>query len=233
MQSIVEYMRLGIDGLFLKTETYRYQREASDGLRRGFILVVLIGLLVGLAALIGQTIEVLATPDSADVVRTLYDGIVQMPLYQDLVVRVPDFEATFQTSFEQTARVMQWLNGGGIVGGLIGVFLTPLAYVTGWLLAGMIGHTVARMLGGTATLSQTLSCTAIAAGVGLLNLVLWVPFAQVSGVLLLGLIAQYIAIREAHRLSPWRAFWATITGPLLLVFILAVVISIVLVVVIL
>jgi hypothetical protein len=43
-----------------------------------------------------------------------------------------------------------------------------------------------------------------------------VPFAQVSGVFLLTMIANYLAIREAHELTPRQAFWATIFAPLLL-----------------
>ena len=32
---------------------------------------------------------------------------------------------------------------------------------------------------------------------------------------LFSLIANYVALREAHQLAPWPAFWATFSGPLL------------------
>jgi hypothetical protein len=73
------------------------------------------------------------------------------------------------------------------------------------------------MAGGSGTLTQTLGCTALAAGAQVLSLIKVVPYASVSGVLLMTLVANYLALRIAHELSPRRAFWATVAAPLLLV----------------
>jgi len=44
MQSVLSLFRLGLDGLLLNPVAYRDQRDAPDGLRRGFALVAIVGL---------------------------------------------------------------------------------------------------------------------------------------------------------------------------------------------
>lgn len=217
MQSVRDLVRLGLGGLFLETAVYREQRNAEDRLRRGFLLVALIGLLVGFATMIGQIGATLLTPNFDTAVRILYDGLVAMPWYEQVRRVDPAFPGQFQQSFDQTVQALRFLSGGGILGGVIGFVVTPFFYLLIWLLFGFLAHLMARLLGGSGTLTQTLGCTALASSANLLGLVQIVPFAQVAGTTLLGLIAGYVAIREAHQLAPWRAFWATLLGPLLLV----------------
>lgn len=221
MQSVLGYLRLGVGGLFLEQQVYRQQREAPDGLKRGFILVATVGLLVGLATLIGQITETLASPDDEAILRTVREGLVEMPWYQDLREIDPGFEAQFERQFDQVVQILQLIEGGGILRQVITFIFSPFLYLLGWLIFGLFAHVIARALGGRGTLAQTLGCTALASGVHLLNLVQIVPYAQVAGVTLLGLIANYVALREAHELVPGRAFWATVSGPLLLIVVMA------------
>lgn len=212
-----EYIRLGIGGIFLEEEVYRQQREASDGLTKGFILVAIIGVLIGMASMIGGILNVFASPDFDSVTTTLYDGLINMPWYQNLDATVPNFDVTFQETFTRSIQFVRIFEGGGVVNALASLVVVPIFQILTWLVYGSVAHIFARMLGGKGSLSQTLSCTALAAGASLINLVKIVPFAQSAGVLLLSLMASYIAIREAHHLSPKRAFGATLLGPLLLV----------------
>lgn len=221
MQSVLEFVRLGLGGLFLEQQVYQQQRESPESLRRGFILVATIGVLVGLATLIGQVGEALVTPASDVMMRTIYEGLTAMPWYQDLLEMQPGFADEFREQFDRIAQIIRLFQGGGVIGGLVSFVLSPLLYLLGWLIFGLLAHVIARALGGSGTLAQTLGCTALAAGVSLLNLVQIVPFAQVAGVGLLSLVANYVAIREAHELAPGPAFWATILGPLLLLVLFA------------
>ncbi len=221
MQSVVEYLRLGVSGLFLEQRAYDQQRDAPDGLKRGFILVVLIGFTVGLCTLIGQIIESLASPNDAAVAQTIYAGVTAMPWYEQATENVPGFAENFRRQFDQGAQAIQLLFGRSLLQSGIGFLFAPFAYLLGWLVFGCFAHLMARLLGGRATLRQTLGCTALASGVQLLAAVQLFPFAQVAGTTLLSLVANYVAIRTAHGLPPWRAFWATILGPLLLVLLFA------------
>lgn len=216
MQSLISLLRLGVGGMLLDPQAYRTQRDAPDGLRRGLLLVLLVGLLVGLAALIGSLLESLAQPSPVAVVETVYAGVRALPWYQEQAAADPSFDAAFASSFDGSVANVALFSGGGVAGGLAQLVLSPVFGVLGWLVGGLFAHLAARALGGAAGLAQTLSVTALSAGAGLLGLVQIVPFAQVAGTLLLGLLATYVAIREAHGLSPWRSLWATLAGPLLL-----------------
>lgn len=217
MQPLLSLLRLGLGGMLLDPQAYRAQRDAPNGLGRGFALVLLVGLLVGVAALVGNLLESLAQPSSAAVVETTYAGIRALPWYQEQVEADPAFAEAFEISFNDAVRNLSIFGGGGLGDRLLLPLLTPVLALLGWLIGGTVAHLAARALGGSATLSQTLSTTALGAGVNLLGLVQIVPFAQVAGTILLGLLASYVAIRETHALSPWRSFWATLIGPLLLV----------------
>lgn len=216
MQSLISLLRLGVGGMLLDPQAYRAQRDAPDGLRRGLLLVLLVGLLVGVAALIGSVLESLAQPSPTAIVETVYDGVRALPWYEEQAAADPGFSAAFDQSFDSSVANVSLFTGGGVAGGLTQLVLSPLFGVLGWLIGGLVSHAAARALGGAAALRQTLSATALSAGAGLLGLVQVVPFAQVAGTLLLGLLATYVAIRETHGLSPWRSFWATLAGPLLL-----------------
>jgi hypothetical protein len=221
MQSVLSLFRLGLDGLLLNPVAYRDQRDAPDGLRRGFALVAIVGLLVGMAALIGNLGEYAAQPRSETVSQTIYDGLRAMPWFEQLSGVDPQFPAQFELTFRQISQAIQLIGGGGsLIRSLIGVVATPLLQLIGWLLFSTVAHLMARALGGRATFSQTLACTALTAGVSLIGIIEVIPFAQVAGTALLGLVASYVAIREAHGLPPWSAFWATLIGPALLALVL-------------
>jgi hypothetical protein len=213
MESLSTIVRLGLGGLLLDVRVYQAQREAPDGLRRGFALVALIGLLVGIAAWVGDIGEYLTTPDATTFMTTLYKGVTGLPIFQDLVAAAPEFGSAFDQAFAQP-------QAGFFVptplAGAVGLVTTPLLALLGWLVIGVIVHIAARAFGGSATFGQTLACTALASGANLLALVQIVPYAQVAATGILGLIATYIAVREAHGLSPARSFWAVALGPLLL-----------------
>jgi hypothetical protein len=230
---IRDYLRLGVRGLLLEPGVYRQQRDAPDTLRQGLMLVLLVGVLVGVATTLGHVGEWLVSPPQAMVQRTVYEGLTEMPWYQNVSFIVPDFEETFKQQFDIVFGIMTLLDdrGGSLTMALVNGVATPLLYLVTWLVYGLVAHVGARGLGGKGTLQQTLGCTALAAGANLLALVQVVPFAQAGGVLIVALLANYLALREAHTLTPWRAFWAAMLGPLLLVVLVVLVVLVALVVV--
>jgi hypothetical protein len=212
-----EYLRLGVGGLLLNEEVYRQQRDDPNGLRRGFVLVLIVGLLVGMASTVGYVVEWLARPESSIVEATIYDGLTAMPWYLN-VSGLSGFPEQFRETFEQGAALAQLMTQADLL--MVGI--TPLAYLLTWVSYGLFTHLVARSFGGKATLRETLRCTALAVGANLLALVQLVPFAQVSGSLVLALAASYIAVREAHGLRAVPAFWATMLAPIVLLVVLVV-----------
>lgn len=213
MESLSTIFRLGLGGLLLDPQAFQAQRDRPDGLRRGFALVALVGLLVGVAAWLGDIGEYLTTPDPTVFAETFYSGITGLPIYRQLIATAPELSAAFDQAF---AQPQPGLFGATPLAGALGLITTPLLYLLGWLLFGAIAHIAARAFGGAASFGQTLACTALASGANLLALVQVIPYAQVAATTILGLIATYVAVREAHGLQPWRAFWAVTLGPLLL-----------------
>lgn len=215
MQTLITYLRLGLRGLCLEPEVYRQQRTAP--FQQGLLLVILLGFVVGTATTLGQFAELAVSPSFTALGETVRQGLGEMPWYKDLAAADPQFKAEFHQTFSQVMRFLGLFKGSYLVS-LGNILLTPLGYVIGWLLFGSFAYLFAKLLGGRATLSQTLTCTALATGANLLNAVHLVPFVQVTGVTILSFMANYIAIREAHELSPKRAFWATVLGPLSVIF---------------
>jgi len=91
-----------------------------------------------------------------------------------------------------------------------------------WLLFGLVGHLVAKGMGGAGALNQTLGATALAIAPQTLLLFCIIPFVSVSGALLFvwSLLVAYRAMEVAHQL-PWRrAVWAAVI-PGLVILVLA------------
>ncbi len=217
MEALGHLLRLGTAGLLLDTGTFRAQRDNPAALRDGFLLVSVIGLLVGVASFIGSALTRLASPDPLEVLEIIRRGLNNTVFITEIQRANPAFNldpffdalaATFNAT-QQTA--------------LFSPLLTPLIYLFGWLVYGTVAHLAARLLGGDGTFAKTLGCTALASGANLLAIIQIVPFAQVAGTTLLGLIGCYLGLRAAHNLPAWNAFWAALLGPILLIVALIVV----------
>ncbi|WP_298401982.1 Yip1 family protein [uncultured Chloroflexus sp.] len=214
MESLTYLFRLSTAGLFLDTDTFRSQRDNPAALRDGFLVVLLVGIAVGVASFIGSLLTVLSSPDPQAIFTIVQRELERTPFITELQRGNPAFDLTpIFTLLTQFAVFLRW-------GGLIDAVLTPFLYLLGWLIYGVIAHLAARSLGGEGSLAQTLGCTALASGANWLAVVQIVPFAQVAGTTILGLIGCYLGLRAAHNLPAWRAFWAALIGPMVLVVLL-------------
>ncbi|PDW03881.1 YIP1 family protein [Candidatus Viridilinea mediisalina] len=218
MDSIKTTFQLALGGLLLDPAAFREQRDAPDGFARGALLVALIGLLVGVAAWIGNLGVYATQPDATEFSATLYDGITSLPLYQNMVAESPEIGIAFEEAFSQPQDF--GVLAAGPAQSFMAIFFTPVFALLGWFLFGSVVHIAARAFGGAATYQQTMACTALASGANLLALVQIVPYAQVAATTTLGLIATYVAVRESHQLPAWPTFWAVALGPTLLLVLL-------------
>ncbi|MCS6888524.1 Yip1 family protein [Chloroflexus sp.] len=216
MESLAYLFRLSTAGLFLDTNTFREQRDNPAALRDGFLVVALVGIVVGVASLIGNVLSALASPDPQAILDIVQRSIERTPFFIELQRANPTIN--LDPFFIQLSEIV----GSTRWSGLIGAVATPFVYLAGWLIYGAVAHLAARSLGGEGTLAQTLGCTALASGANLLAVVQIVPFAQAAGTTLLGLIGCYLGLRAAHNLSAWRAFWAALVGPIILILLLLV-----------
>jgi hypothetical protein len=186
MQHISRYAGLVAGALFLRTDAYEEMRGARSPFLTGLIIIVVVGVIIAIAALVGTALEWASSPNLGDI---------------EIFLQWYELGWTLGRTFGDASP-------GSALGGLV---LTPLSLVIGWLVYGLLAHLFARLLKGEATLSQTLGCTALAVAPQLLKLTELVPYVAVGGVVgTWVLICRYAALKQAHRFTWGRAFWATV-----------------------
>lgn len=211
MDRVTRVVRLVAGGLFLRTGAYEELREARNPFVEGLFIIVLIGLVIGLAGVVGTTLEWASTPSAQDIQQTVFDGLIDMPWYRELASQLgADFTDPFEAQWNRASRAIGQFSVRPLWS-LAGIITTPLALILSWLVYGLLAHLFARLLGGEATMNQTLGTTGLAMTPHLLRVVGLLPFASVGAVVgTWVLIARYVALKQAHGLAWGRAFWATV-----------------------
>jgi hypothetical protein len=204
-------VRLAWEGLFLNEAPYAEIRDGSNLVLRGLGLVVLVALAVALVGLVGTALEWATTPDMSDIQQAVLAGIEQMPWYRDLQSE-PEFREGFQQQWDMSWRFAPQIFGApNIATAASRIILLPLGLALVWFLYGVLAHLSARLLGGQGSLSQTLGCTALAVAPQLLNLVTFIPYVVVGGVVgTWTLLCRYVALKTCHRMTWGRALAATL-----------------------
>jgi hypothetical protein len=189
------------------------------------ILIVVVGVIIALAALVGTVLEWASTPDLAAVQDAVYKGMIKMPWYEQNLELSPEFGKMFAQWYELSWTMARSFGGASLSSGLANIILTPLWLIVGWLVYGLLAHLFARLLNGQANLAQTLGCTALAVAPQVLRLTELLPYVTVGGVVgTWMLICRYLALKQAHRLTWGRAFWATVL-PLLIFLLLGLILA--------
>jgi hypothetical protein len=211
MQQISRYAGLVAGALFLRTQAYEDMREARSPVLTGLIVIVVVGVIVALAALVGTALEWASSPSLAAIQEVVYDGITQMPWYEETLDMVPGYDEIFRQYYDlgwTLGRAFGAASPGSALGNLV---LTPLGLIVAWLVYGLLAHLFVRLLKGEGNLAQTLGCTALAVAPQILKLAELVPYVTLGGVVgTWTLICRYVALKQAHRFSWGRAFWATV-----------------------
>lgn len=226
MQTIAAYLRLCTGALFLRDEAYTEMREAPNPFVKGLLLIVFVAISVSLVAIVGTVLEWATTPDFGRMQEAVWEGMMRMPWVKE----IPPGER------EGLLRMIraQYDFGWGIakqfaprpLRAVIDVITNPISLVVGWLIYGLLAHFFAKVLGGRARLSQTYGCTALAVSPRLLNLVSFLPYTAIGGLATIwSLICNYLALKNAHELTPGRAFWATVL-PILTLLLLVILLTI-------
>jgi hypothetical protein len=94
---------------------------------------------------------------------------------------------------------------------------TPLLLLLQWALYGLLGHAIARQLGGNGTINQTLGAAGLIAAPQVLVFAKVIPFVSLSNALIVvwSLLVAYRALEVAHELSWRRAIVAAVVPALL------------------
>jgi hypothetical protein len=216
MDGITDSLRLGWDALLLKEKAYERMGVAANPVVKGLILIVVVGMIIALAAFVGDVLEWASTPDLDEVKDTVYYHMIQMPWWQEAIKADPAFPEYFERWYDwgwNLAKMFSPSPGSAAVS----IILTPLGLIFRWLIYGLLAYLFARWLGGKADLSETLGVLALAVAPQALNLLTLLPYVQMGNLVSIwGILCAYVGLKTVHGLSWSRAMWAT-----LLPFILA------------
>ncbi len=203
--------------LVFEAEPFTTMVDDDNPWVEGLFMVVLMGLLVGLAHIfrILLTTAIMPNPDA------LLTALIQL---SDSLVSTLKLDAS--TGAQLSAWVQQFVPLGTRVLGVTWTWqdfgwliLSPFLLVVQWLIFGLVTHGLAKGLGGEGRLTQTLGAVALIAAPQIFVLFTFVPFASVSRILLLvwSTLIVYRAVEVAHGLSWRKAAGVALAGPAVII----------------
>jgi hypothetical protein len=215
MQAITKPFGLLWDALFLQRSAYARMRDDDNPFVEGLFLLVVLGVAIALAGIVGATLEWASRPNVADIRDAVLPNLQQMSWWQ-FVQQNTQVEATWYRIWNAV-----WDAAGALAPSpakaLLGIVFVPLSLVAVWLIYGLLAYLFARLLGGVGTLNQTLGATALAAAPQMLNLLMVLPFVVIFSLGTWTLLCNYMALRTVHGLSWGRSVAAALLPSLVFV----------------
>ena len=218
MQTITQSFGLLWNALFLESQAYAAMRDNKSPVKKGFIILIVLGLALALAGIIGTTLEWASSPSLDAIRETIWEMYQQSPWWQFIEAQSEALKI-FTQIWDQIWQFIGYVIPTP-VSSLAGLIFKPLGLIIGWLIFGLLAHLFARLLGGSANLGQTLGATALAAAPQLLLLLTALPFVVVAGIGTWTLLCRYMAIRVTHELSWARSLWSVLLTQILLMILL-------------
>lgn len=226
-----ELLQLAWDVLLFRHEAYAQHVARADVLKRGLALLVLVTLLAGVVSLIINTIGDLRPTDieaqrrEADQsIREFTRSLGSMREYYDLPPGLEEqitayMRAGMGTSLRIEALPTRLPKPVGRVLQNLGAFLSlPFGRLAGWMGYTLWAMLVAKLLGGRATVSQTLGATVLYAVPHALDILDFVPcLGPTLGVAatVWGIAIYVKAMAVANEFSIGRAVTATVVPALI------------------
>ena len=192
--------------LVLEPAPFIAMAEDDEPVAEGLFLTAIVGLLVGAAQFLGGLLFSWVMPPAAAVQTILFQVERELDRFG------------WGALGDRAPRLWGW---GSLVYGydtgwlrVFNLVWEPFTLLVQWLVVGVVVFAVARALGGSGTLKQTLGATALVAAPSLLLLVNVLPFATVGALLLQvwGLLIVYRAVEVAHELDWRRAAFTAVVG---------------------
>lgn len=220
--------------LTMSQTLFKGMRESPDAVRRGFTLVLLVGLLVGGV----QALSAMITNSSSDrliaevdqtftaVESAMEQSLQQQPrdastdAQRELLQQIKANKAAFLTLVRAIMDLPRPLPRpvGVIFQGLGQMASTPLSYLGSLVIAVVFTHIAARQLGGQGTIQQMLGLGALSVAPHALDALNFIPaFGSTLGIIAWawGLVILVLSTSVAHRLDSGRATLAVLLYPLI------------------
>lgn len=210
-----DYWHLFLGALFLRRESYEYQRDRMRPFAHGLTFVVLIGLLVAVAGILGAALRYASFPNSDAIENIVLKHLQAMPFYADLSsVAQTRFLDGYAETWNRLGSVFLGYptSSGGLAQLLLTIVTTPLSLVIGWLIYSALVHLVARGVNKQVSLAEGMGTLALATSPQLLTVLDIFPGVMVTGavITLWSLICSTFAVRTTYHTSTGRAIFAAL-----------------------
>jgi hypothetical protein len=211
------YPELVAKALVLDDEPFVHMIEDDNPWVEGLALTTAVGLLAGVAQVVGGWLTAYSLPDPVAIENALVAAGRQLAATTNLPAAAVD--ALVVPAWNLISTASGYAGGWTLVTPLIA---TPFLLLTWWLFFGAVTFGGARAAGGQGNLNDTLGATALMVAPQVLLVFSVVPFVAVSSLLLSawGMLIGYRAVQTTHQLSWARAALVTIV-PYILALLLA------------
>ncbi|MEZ4767780.1 MAG: Yip1 family protein [Caldilineales bacterium] len=226
MQAITRSFGLLWDALFLQRDAYARMRDDDNPFVEGLFILVVLGVLLAVAGVIGTTLEWASSPNLDAVREVVLKNLQTMDWYQ-LMQQSPGGESSFLQVWNSIWNAFASLAPSPLRS-LTGIITRPLALIIWWLVFGLLAYGFARLFGGKGTLNQTMGATALAASPQVITLLTVLPFVAIASLGTWTLLCSYMALRTVHDLSWPRAVFAALLPPVIIGVIVALIVGAVL-----
>lgn len=189
----------------------------------GLFFTLVIGFVVAMAQVIGGYLLTASLPAPTAMLETILQVVRQNRPIGMSPTELIALEENIRQWWPWITRLNHYGSGWAR---LLTLVITPLTFIVQWALYGLLCHIMAKALGGTGSISQTLGVTALGMAPRILLVVTGVPFASVGYLLLQvwGVLIAYRGLEVAHDLSVRKA--ATVAlFPILLLALISVVVA--------
>lgn len=225
-EQVQHFIELWLGAMFLKQETYTYQRDKKNHFGNGLVYIGIIGVLVALAGILGAGLRYATLPSVDAIKNTVLAHLQAMPFYESLSANgLANFERQYDQSWNQFGSLFLGYptDTNGFIGLMVTILTVPLGLIIGWLIYGALVHLVARSWNRETSFTELLAPLALATSPQLLNVLMIFPNTGLSGsaIALWTFICNVVAIRVAYQTTTRRAVWASLF-PILLVVILVI-----------
>lgn len=230
-----EILQLTRGALFLDPQTFVAQREARDTFRKGVLLIVVITLLAGTLSFIVSTVKGFLPPrwdaQREEVENQISQVLEFLPFDMDAETErmvVGSIEAGLDIGFEIAQLPTPLPQPVKAFLQALGRWITsPLLRLGGWMGYAFWVLLVAKLLGGRATLSQMLGCTALYVAPQILTILQIIPcLGPILGFVAFvwGLVIYVKATAVANELGLGRALLAAILPAAVLIGLIALIV---------
>ena len=213
-----EVLRLAGQALLLDDSAYATVYDAKNPLRRGFTILLVILLTVGVALAIGLALDILVTPRLDLVEKAIFDSLTETTWYQETSTQSPGFATSFKQLYTLGWQIAYMFGQApSWLGTLTGFLLTLVASLLSWLIYGSIAYGIGRWLGGQANYQQFMGTMGLAYAPKLLLIAMVIPGMTLGGIVALWLLlTKYQAVKHTCKLS-WERNLAVVLLPYLII----------------